>query len=170
MSRPTLSAALACLALAAPAALPAQSVAPSAADPAAAAGDPAPGVRLQILEAGDITLPQFLWTNRVLVVFADTPADPRFISQMQILAQWPRDLVDREVIVITDTDPSAQSPVRQQLRPRDFSIVLVDKDGTVKLRKPSPWHSREIARAIDRTPLRRDEIRERGGGGSGTSG
>ena len=41
---------------------------------------------------------------------------------------------------------------------------MIDKDGVVKLRKPSPWSTREIARTIDKTPLRRDEVRDRAGG------
>ena len=34
----------------------------------------------------------------------------------------------------------------------------MDKDGQVKLRKPFPWDVREISRAIDKFPLRRQEI------------
>ena len=72
---------------------------------------------------------------------------------------------DRDVVVLTDTDPSARSPIRSQLRPRGFQMVFVDKDGVVKLRKPSPWSVREIGRSIDKTPLRQREIRERREGG-----
>jgi hypothetical protein len=35
------------------------------------------------------------------------------------------------------------------------------KDGTIYLRKPSPWDVREIGRTIDKLPMRQDEIRER---------
>ncbi len=176
MFRPSSSAILLSLALAIPASGDAQTYAPAGLDPVTSAPEmpdgstetpfpapveSAPVVTLDILSAADVTLEQFLWTNRVLVIFADTPADPRFIKQMQIIEQWPRDLSDRDVVVVIDTDPANGSAVRKTLRPRGFSLVLVDKDGTVKLRKPSPWHSREIARSIDRTPLRQDEIRER---------
>lgn len=118
---------------------------------------------LQILPAEGVDLAEYLWLNRVVVVFADTPADPRFIQQMQQIKARPRDLLERDVVVVTDTDPKARSEVRQQLRPRGFALVMIDKDGDVKLRKPSPWSTREIARSIDKTPLRRDEIRERSG-------
>jgi hypothetical protein len=30
----------------------------------------------------------------------------------------------------------------------------------VKLRKPSPWSTRELVHSIDKTQLRRDEVRE----------
>ncbi len=51
-------------------------------------------------------------------------------------------------------------PVRTTLRPRGFSLVIVDKDSRVMLRKPDPWDVREISRAIDKTPLRQQEVRE----------
>lgn len=142
---------------------------PAAAQDAGAADGPEAGVgndaeTLQILDAATVDIGSFLWVKRVLAVFSDTPADPRYIQQMQLLNERPRDLVARDVIVITDTDPSARSPARQQLRPRGFALVMVDKDGVVKLRKPSPWSTREISRSIDKTPLRRDEIRDGRGG------
>lgn len=121
---------------------------------------------LIVLPAEDFDLDQYLWVNRVLVVFTDTPADPRYIQQMELLRERPRDLNERDVVVVTDTDKSSGSAIRKKLRPRGFALVMVDKDGVVKLRKPSPWSTREIARSIDKTPLRRQEIRER----SGTSG
>jgi hypothetical protein len=37
----------------------------------------------------------------------------------------------------------------------------MDKDGEVKRRNPAPWGVREITHAIDRFPLRRQEMLER---------
>ncbi|WP_170607075.1 DUF4174 domain-containing protein [Ruegeria arenilitoris] len=118
-----------------------------------------------IRPAGDSDLSEFLWTHRPIVVFADTPADPRFQEQIDMLLDGEEAMRDRDVIVLTDTDPSARSAVRSKLRPRGFQMVFVDKDGVVKLRKPSPWSVREIGRSIDKTPLRQREIRERREGG-----
>ena len=44
-------------------------------------------------------------------------------------------------------------------------MVLLDKGGEVMLRKPLPWSVREIVHAIDKFPLRQQEIREGRGGG-----
>ncbi|SDW65256.1 protein of unknown function [Ruegeria halocynthiae] len=110
-------------------------------------------------------LSDFLWTHRPIVVFADTPADPRFQQQIDMLLEGEEAMRDRDVIVLTDTDPAARSAIRSKLRPRGFQMVFVDKDGVVKLRKPSPWSVREIGRSIDKTPLREREIRERREGG-----
>ena len=48
--------------------------------------------------------------------------------------------------------------LRKKLRPHGFAFVLIGKDGQVKLRKPSPWNIREIARVIDKMPIRQQEI------------
>ncbi len=130
-------------------------VALSLAAPAVAAEDPG----FAPLDAASVTLADFLWQKRPVVVFADTPTDPSFEEQMRFLeSRWP-ELAERDVIVITDTDPKAETSVRQTLRPRGFALVLVGKDGTVALRKPFPWDVRELTRAIDRMPMRREEIR-----------
>jgi len=111
--------------------------------------------------AGDLELDSFLWTARPIVVFADSPADPRFLQQIELLQDGVAMLADRDVVVLTDTDPDARTPIRMKLRPRGFQMVLVDKDGGVKLRKPHPSSVREITRSIDKTPMRQREVEER---------
>lgn len=114
-----------------------------------------------IRPAGDSELSEFLWTNRPIVVFADSDADPRFQEQMDRLQSGEQMLRDRDVVVLTDTDPGARSPLRKKLRPRGFQLVVVGKDGGVKLRKPAPWSVREITRSIDKFPDRLREVEER---------
>ncbi len=110
-------------------------------------------------EASDLS--EFLWKNRPIVVFSDSPNDPNYIRQLELLHQRTEDLEEREVVVLTDTDPSASGPLRKQLRPRGFMLVIIGKDGEVKLRKPFPWSVREISRAIDKMPLRQQEVLNR---------
>jgi hypothetical protein len=116
--------------------------------------------RTLILDAADVSLADFQWIARPVVVFADTPADPRFQQQMTYLRSRPTDLAARDVVVIVDTDPAARSAVRTQLRPRGFMLALLSKDGSVFQRKPAPWDVREISRAIDKLPQRQQEIRD----------
>ena len=110
--------------------------------------------------AGDHELSEYQWVKRVLVVFADNPADPRFVQQMEAIRDEPEVLLSRDVIVITDTDPAAMSPIRTALRPRGFAVVLIGKDGAKYLRKPGPWSLRELTRSIDKMPLRQQELRD----------
>jgi len=105
-------------------------------------------------------LSEFRWKKRPVLVFADSDQDPAFIEQMELLHAREEELVARDVIVLTDTDPDARSPLRLMMRPRGFMLVLVGKDGGNKLRKPFPWDVREISRSIDKMPMRQREIRE----------
>lgn len=113
------------------------------------------------LSADQVVFADQLFIKRPLVVFADSPNDPNFQRQMDLLARAYPDLVDRDVIVVTDTDPEARSEWRQNLRPRGFSLVIMDKDLKPVIRRPSPWTVREIVAAIDKLPLRRQEVLER---------
>ncbi|MCI2400768.1 DUF4174 domain-containing protein [Aliiroseovarius subalbicans] len=110
--------------------------------------------------AGDHVVGEYHWTHRLLVVFADSPNDPRFIQQLEAIADDPEELTSRDVIVITDTDPAADSAIREDLRPRGFAFVLIGKDGAKYLRKPVPWTLRELTRSIDKMPLRQQELRD----------
>ncbi len=113
-----------------------------------------------IRSAADVLPADLIWVKRPLAVFADSPEDPSFKRQMELLARDPGDLDERDVVVITDTDPAARSAWRTLLRPRGFSLVLMDKDGQPEIRKPIPWDVREITHAIDKFPLRRQEMLE----------
>ena len=130
--------------------------------PAAQSGTPTPRrdlpAELRILPADQADPAEFLWQARPVVVFADTAADPAFVEQLAALNRDTMPMILRDVVVITDADPAAQSAWRRQLRPEGFSLVLMDKDGQVKQRKPAPWSVREISRAIDKFPLRLQEI------------
>jgi hypothetical protein len=114
-----------------------------------------------VFDAADIDPAELQWLLRPLVVFADTPNDPRFQQQMDLLLADMDELVERDVIVIIDTDPDAMTALRTQLRPRGYMMALVAKDGRVALRKPAPWSVRELSRSIDKMPLREQEIRDR---------
>lgn len=118
----------------------------------------------EVILGGDVkNLDEFVWIKRPVVIFADSPADPRFIQQMQFLNAGKKELAVRDVVVLTDTDPAAQSELRDKLHPRGFMLVLIGKDGMVKLRKPFPWDVRELTRVIDKMPMRKQEIRDRRG-------
>lgn len=112
--------------------------------------------------AEGLTLDEFLWVARPIIIFADTPADPRVAEQLELLAERPAALLERDVVIIVDTDPAARSAMRMALRPRGFSLVVLAKDGSVGLRRPALRNVREIVRAIDNFQLRQEEL-SRGG-------
>ena len=132
---------------------------PAAAQEQAGATPAAPAPQLIPLPAEGLTVEQFRWEKRLVVVLADSPQNPAFGEQMRNLAEDPAALDRRDVVVITDTDPGTPSAIRARLRPHGFALVLIDKDGQIAQRKPLPWTVREIVAAIDKMPLRQEEIR-----------
>jgi hypothetical protein len=106
----------------------------------------------------DTDLSSYRWTHRPIVVFANSPEDVNYTRQIKMLESELNQLLVRDVVVLTDTNPSEVSPLRELLRPRGFGLLLIGKDGQVKLRKPFPWSVRELSRAIDKMPMRRQEL------------
>jgi len=117
--------------------------------------------RTQVFDGAEIILEDLNWIARPLVVFSDTPNDPRFQQQMDLLLAGVDRLAERDVILITDTNRAAMTDLRSILRPRGFMMALVGKDGRVALRKPAPWSVRELSRSIDKMPLRQQEMADR---------
>lgn len=126
---------------------------------ATAQSAPDPEGLVQFLPADMEDLSEFHWKKRPVVVFADNENDPAFQTQMELLREQPADLAERDVVVLIDTDPAARSALRLDMRPRGFMLVLVGKDGDIKMRKPRPWDVREITRSIDKMTIRQREIR-----------
>ena len=116
---------------------------------------------LQILDATDIDPEDFLWDWRIVAVMAHSPRDPAFIRQMEDIRAQAADLLERDVVVLFDSDRDSGSLLRQMLRPRGFMLAIIEKDGEIKQRRPAPRDVREIGAAIDHFPLRRQEILER---------
>ncbi|MDA0223155.1 MAG: DUF4174 domain-containing protein [Rhodobacterales bacterium] len=105
-------------------------------------------------------LAEYVWLSRLLVIFADSPDDPRYTRQIEMLDSDPDALTERQIVLLVDTDPAANGPLRQKMHPHGFMLVVIDKDGSILFRKPTPWSVRELSRAIDKTPFRMDEIDE----------
>ncbi len=127
--------------------------------PIAAAAQEAPAVPDFVpLDAAEATVAELLWLKRPIVVFADSPADPAFATQMRMLAENPAALEGTRRGRDYRHRPRRPQRMRLKLRPRGFSLVLLDKDLEPELRKPLPWDVREITRAIDKFPLRRQEV------------
>jgi hypothetical protein len=111
--------------------------------------------------AAEVVEADLLFLRRPVIIFADSPNDPAFIRQIELLARTYDELAARDVILITDTDPANPSALRKKLHPRGFSLVLMDKDWKPSIRKPLPWEGREIVNSIDKMPIARTEALER---------
>jgi len=128
--------------------------------PALAENAEEPALDEMFFSMDEVDLNEFKWKKRPVVVFADSDLDPSFVEQIELLRAREDELRARDVVVITDTAPEPLSDLRRKLRPRGFMLVLMNKEGTVNVRKPFPWDVREISRSIDKMPIRKREIRE----------
>ncbi|KAF0116106.1 MAG: hypothetical protein FD150_591 [Rhodobacteraceae bacterium] len=129
--------------------------------PAGADEAPAVAPAFTPVSAAEVVEADLLFLRRPVIVFADSPNDPAFVRQMQLLDRYYAQFEARDVILITDTDPANPSSLRKKLRPRGFSLVLMDKDWKPMIRKPLPWEGREIVNSIDKMPIARTEALER---------
>lgn len=114
----------------------------------------------RIFSTSDVDLSDMVWVARPLVIFTNSPLDPTFKEQMALLQEGLDMILERDVMIVVDTNPKLKTALRKNLRPKGFVWVLIGKDGSVKLRKPFAWNMREISRVIDKMPMRQQEIKK----------
>lgn len=96
-----------------------------------------------------------------LVVVVGRPNDPRTTQQRATLEHDADALRERDV-VIQDITPEAARHERPELGVKSkavFEVLLVGKDGDVKLRRETLVAVSEIIALIDTMPMRRNEMR-----------
>ncbi len=134
------------------------------------------------------SLKEFRWQNRPLVILAPSDRNDDYAEQQRKLKGAAKALADREMVVIHalgGSDPSGTTtgqieffntspPRRQTLRAADvdslrekygvdgqhFVVLLIGKDGGVKLQSEEPVTTTELFSLIDSMPMRRREIRD----------
>ena len=91
-----------------------------------------------------------IWEKRPLLVFSNSHLDPNLKQQIKLFASDPNALSSRDVQIFVDHMPKHNSNLRKRFRPKGFLIILIGKDGQIKLRKNTPWSARELTRVIDK--------------------
>ena len=91
-----------------------------------------------------------IWEKRPVLVFSNSHLDPNLKQQIKMFASDPDALSSRDVKVFVDDKAEPNSNLRKRFRPKGFLIILIGKDGQIKLRKNSPWSARELTRIIDK--------------------
>jgi hypothetical protein len=135
--------------------------------------------------AAPVTLSSMQDRYRPVLVFAPHTTS-RFRRQMQLLAKGMRGLHERDVIVVPmmlqdDDRPwgvvfdggdlgemprDKQAVARQRFRvpARQFTVILIGKDGGEKLRSHTPLSFEHLRDAIDSMPMRQEEMKKEGVG------
>ena len=111
-------------------------------------------------------LSQYRSKNRVLLIFAPGKTDLRWQKQNALLGNSAEAFRDRDLVRVDDleTDGSRGKELRSRygIKPGQFRILLIGKDGHVASGGPTPIASSELTEQIDRMPMRREEMRRRG--------
>ena len=119
-------------------------------------------------------LSKYRWRHRLLLIFSPSSQTPAFQKLVDKLQQQREGVADRDLIVfsLVNDGPSRVREVvlsRQEsdnLRQRfrvtadEFRVVLIGKDGTVKLSE-SAVKLPDIFALIDSMPMRQQEMQER---------
>lgn len=101
------------------------------------------------------TLKSFGWQARPIIVFADA-GDPRLERQKALFEAARVELLDRDNVVLIDTNP--RSALRDRFRPDGFTVILVGLDGGEKFRATDAVDPASLSALIDTMPMRRREL------------
>lgn len=122
----------------------------------------------------EISLDEYRWKNRIVVLFARDAESDLYQSQMKKFASRESGIKDRDLLFVSVfeedcskidgkeiSDKSADS-IRQRLKAgnKPFRIVLIGKDGTVKLQREKVLTPDELFGIIDQMPMRRREMND----------
>jgi hypothetical protein len=122
--------------------------------------------------AADLDLDSLRWKNRVLVLFSPSESDASFQAQKQGLVFGAGGVIERDLVVLEIIE-QGQSRVGNQIlsgksvqdiRKRlgvhtgPFQVLLIGKDGGVKLRSSEPVSMKDLFGLIDSMPMRRQEM------------
>jgi hypothetical protein len=136
--------------------------------------EPAAEVPVVVVEqTATIDLAAYQWENRLVLIFAPTSADASLQAQLATFSGRAGEVVDRDLILGyfpaaedgsfggEPTAVSAGEALREELgiAPERFTVLLIGKDGGVKLRSATPLTADRIFGTIDSMPMRQQEMR-----------
>jgi len=119
------------------------------------------------------SLDDYQWKNRILLLVDESAYTNALTSQLATLNADKKGLAERDLLVFRVTPDAVftSDATMTQLNPKalyadydlkaDFKgVVLLGKDGGVKMREPYEVKTQRIFALIDGMPMRRREIRE----------
>ena len=120
-------------------------------------------------------LDQFKWKNRLLLLFSPDRDHPLFEKLHRSISDRKTDVEDRDLVVFEILESGSSSmdnkqidaqtahSIRQHYRvpSSNFTVILVGKDGGVKLRRQDETQLVDIFGLIDSMPMRQQEMRQK---------
>ena len=122
-------------------------------------------------------LDQHRWEDRVLLVIAENDKKEAYKNQIKLLNQQKAELADRNLVtyqLLSNGQSSCQGEIMEPIKAEriihaynkeanPFLLILIGKDGGVKLRSKSVVPSEDLFALIDSMPMRRAEMRRKKG-------
>ena len=119
-------------------------------------------------------LTQFQWKNRLLFLFAPDSSDPSFHHLQNQIIDQKSEVEDRDLVVfsVLVQEPSQMNTTAIDLReadsirdrfaipPHAFSLILIGKDGGIKLKRNDRVDLAEVFELIDSMPMRKNEMQQ----------
>lgn len=120
-------------------------------------------------------LTRFQWKNRLLFLFAPDRSHPYFNHLYSQIIEQKSEVEDRDLVIFsvllqgpsqmntTAIDRQEADSIRDQftIPPDDFSLILIGKDGGIKLKRNDRVDLAEVFELIDSMPMRRNEMRQK---------
>jgi len=116
-------------------------------------------------------LSDYLWQRRPLLLFAPSESDPRLVETMRRIEASRCDFMDRDIVLgrivtegtstldghVVDTEQVRRLVSEFGIGSDSFTVVLIGKDGSVKLRVANVPDLQAIYAVIDGMPMRARE-------------
>ena len=124
------------------------------------------------LQAAD--LGRYQWEHRLLLIFAPSPSDQYVTALEKNLMAKSADVLDRDLIVYRIFETGTSYSNRQMMPPEDaeylrrrfkarsgeIRLILIGKDGGVKMAGDEKTTLQSVFDLIDTMPMRRQEMRK----------
>ncbi len=118
---------------------------------------------LPLLTQAQSDLSHYQNKNRLLLVFAPSRTDPRWQTQNTLLAGGVAEFKERDLprgdYLEHGGDAGAALRTRYGVKPGQFRVLLIGKDGHVASGGSMPVSLQALTGQIDRMPMRREEMR-----------
>lgn len=118
------------------------------------------GTLFRDLDPATADLNAYQWNKRPVLIFAPSPDDPQLQQALAAMRLAEPGMDDRDIVVLTDTDPAAGGRLRESLSPEGFTMMLVGKDGGIKLESQEVLGPDQLFATIDRMPMRQRELQQ----------
>jgi hypothetical protein len=121
-----------------------------------------------------LDLKAYQWKNRVILIFEDKKPSQVFKEQQESFLKYNQALLERDIKIFIFSDKEIPLEMSEsfsamtgeayrkhfRIAENKFQILLIGKDGGVKLQKDKFTPPTEIFTSIDGMPMRRQEIRK----------